>query len=162
MDMLREDWSIRGDMSPGMAPWDKSKRPDDPEGGAGGQHPVGAYMFREERDRSRSRSNSQSRNWQHQPVASPTTKEQEEEEEGEVGETEWTQENYEARYRERIMGHYVNGRWEQSRRPYGTQYLRDRRDIERQQWEGRGGTGRTYIWRYHLREEKSKLGKSRV
>ena len=52
------------------------------------------------------------------------------------------------------MGHYVDGRWVQDRGPYGTQHLRDRRDIERQQWEGRGGTGKTDRWRYHLRERR--------
>ena len=43
-----------GCVSPGKAPWDKRPGPDNSEGGAGGNHLVGAYMFKEEIDRSRS------------------------------------------------------------------------------------------------------------
>ena len=46
-DLIRGDWEVWGDMSPGKAPWDKGPRPYNSEGGAGGSHPVGAYMFGE-------------------------------------------------------------------------------------------------------------------
>ena len=137
----REAWDTYLDIPPGKAPWDRNQ--EDPEGGAGGSHPVGVFMMREDRDRSRSRSTSPTtppyRDWSPDHVS-------EGEEEGISAE----ERRHIRRYRRRIEG--VDPRYPGSRRgPFSRQWRDDQISRYRQRSEGRRGTGLPNRWLFQNR-----------
>ena len=147
----RRTWDVWGDIPPGKAPWDRNQ--EDPEGGAGGSHPVGVYMMRESRDRSRSRSGSEGdeQEGSRQHYRSPDEAEEgEEAEDGEEEKTSTDETRYWRQYRNRIGGF---NRLFPTRNlgPFGTLEAKERIGRWNQRQAGRQGTGLPNRWLYQCR-----------